>query len=169
MDWHRHSRRLEWTNEWMPVIQPKMMHDSFQDQDEKRRLLFNWTALATTTLSLLVLRLWLSDFQTPQFAKADNPMAFLPSLASRTLTFLYLPASEIISTQFPLSKTSRNNFKTNELSIELSIECIRYSISDCYCGLVDWVSIGQWILSFRWQVIEMVAICYPSCSTRCWP
>jgi hypothetical protein len=55
------------------------------------RMLFNWSVLISWSLVLVLFRFWLSDFQTPQFARADNPTAASPSWTTRSLTFLYLP------------------------------------------------------------------------------
>ncbi|XP_057367403.1 protein O-mannosyl-transferase TMTC2-like [Daphnia carinata] len=55
-------------------------------------MLFKQAILVLWSVVLVAYRFWISDFQTPQFAKADNPTAASPSWTTRTLTFLYLPA-----------------------------------------------------------------------------
>ncbi|KAK3927728.1 Protein O-mannosyl-transferase TMTC2 [Frankliniella fusca] len=42
--------------------------------------------------ALLAARLWVMGLRAPSFAAADNPAAHSPSLLTRTLTFLHLPA-----------------------------------------------------------------------------
>ena len=51
--------------------------------------------LATSTLALFALRIFLIGFKPPSFAKADNPAASSDSLLTRSLTFLYLPAFNV--------------------------------------------------------------------------
>ncbi|KAI9562598.1 hypothetical protein GHT06_010052 [Daphnia sinensis] len=54
-------------------------------------MLYKQAILVLWSVALVAYRFWISDFQTPQFAKADNPTAASSSWTTRTLTFLYLP------------------------------------------------------------------------------
>lgn len=60
------------------------------------RTIFNWVVLIAWSIALVMFRFWLSGFQTPQFARADNPTAASPSWITRSLTFLYLPVIEML-------------------------------------------------------------------------
>lgn len=60
----------------------------------------HWAALAIFSALLVWFRLWLADFQIPQFSKADNPVAASSSWITRTLTFSYLPVLNILTFYF---------------------------------------------------------------------
>lgn len=51
--------------------------------------------LVAVCCALLAARLWVMGLRAPTFALADNPAAHSPSLLTRTLTFLYLPAVSV--------------------------------------------------------------------------
>ena len=49
------------------------------------------SVLVLSCVSLLLLRIWLMGFKTPEFAASDNPAAHDPNILVRTLTYIYLP------------------------------------------------------------------------------
>ena len=58
---------------------------------QMNRMMFYWMVLIVWSIALVLFRFWMAGFQTPQFARADNPTAASPSWITRSLTFLYLP------------------------------------------------------------------------------
>ncbi|XP_035286133.1 protein O-mannosyl-transferase TMTC2-like isoform X2 [Anguilla anguilla] len=59
------------------------------------RVMLSLSLLATWGTVLLALRLYWMGNKPPSFSSSDNPAADSPSLLTRTLTFLYLPAANL--------------------------------------------------------------------------
>ncbi|KAG5841661.1 hypothetical protein ANANG_G00169000 [Anguilla anguilla] len=59
------------------------------------RVMLSLSLLATWGAVLLALRLYWMGNKPPSFSSSDNPAADSPSLLTRTLTFLYLPAANL--------------------------------------------------------------------------
>lgn len=70
-----------------------VIHGHPRQSKRNNRMLFKRAILVLWSVALVAYRFWISGFQTPQFAKADNPTAASSSWTTRTLTFLYLPVA----------------------------------------------------------------------------
>ncbi|XP_045032253.1 protein O-mannosyl-transferase TMTC2-like isoform X2 [Daphnia magna] len=68
-----------------------VIHGHPRQSKRNNRMLFKRAILVLWSVALVAYRFWISGFQRPQFAKADNPTAASSSWTTRTLTFLYLP------------------------------------------------------------------------------